>query len=320
MKTYIKINDFNFLGIPEYVRITIRFTDSLYSGAIGSLSAEQIHSPQAQFSGGILIMNIDSCTAECYLGQSAIGYQGTMKVSQHQSPPLLIFAAIFLISTKHPVYGQSNTVPDLDLLAPFSGTVVASKTPKISFRASQPLLGEGKLILLDGNDVTALITEENGVFTYIPVEPLPAGEHYLYIAAYTEEGMLIEKEFTFFSRHSESYEEIYTDNRISAILKTALHRDFSEGSNNTDSEDQREFANYGGESQSTLLIDRDFPYTKFDSYLYSDSAVREDKWESTAHAELRYLNQNADILQPEKKGLSPLNFLITGNYTGEHLA
>ncbi|NNK14163.1 MAG: hypothetical protein HKP52_07990 [Desulfofustis sp.] len=132
--------------------------------------------------------------------------------------------------------------------------------------------------------------------------------------------MLIEKEFTFFSRHSESYEEIYTDNRISAILKTALHRDLSEGSDNTDSEDQREFANYGGESQSTLLTGRDFPYTKFDSYLYSDSAVREDKWESAAHAELRYLNQNADILQPEKKGLSPLNFLITGNYTGEHLA
>ena len=49
----------------------------------------------------------------------------------------------------------------------------------------------------------------------------------LYIIAYGEDGIPIEKEFRFTSRHSETFEEIYSDNRVSATLKTVLNREFS---------------------------------------------------------------------------------------------
>lgn len=119
-------------------------------------------------------------------------------------------------------------------------------------------------ILLDGNDITALVTEENNVHSYVPVTPLSSGEHSLFILARTENGTMLEREFRFFSRHSESYEEIYSDNRVSATLKTALNRSFSKGDDLPGDSTDRLNSDFAGNSTSTIYTGADFPYTSID--------------------------------------------------------
>ena len=200
-----------------------------------------------------------------------------------------------------PTLSSSQETPEVDLLliSPFPGYVAVSKTPKISFRSSQPLMDEGLLVLLDGNDITALISRDNGVFSYIPLDPLAAGQHSLYVIAAAEDGTPVEKELGFSSRQSESFEEIYSDNRVSATLKTALAREFSSG------------------TRPTAGPAIDFPYTSFDAYLTTDSLIKEGRWDSSARANIRYYDQNAALLAPEKKWLSLLDFLIAASYEGD---
>ena len=197
------------------------------------------------------------------------------------------------------MHAQTNSGADLVLLSPFPGIVTVSKTPIISFKSSQPLLTDGKLILLDGNDITALVSEKNGAYSFTPLTPLAAGEHSLYVLVSTENGEQVEQEFYFSSRQSESFEEIRSDNRISATLKTALARDFS-----PDEADTRPGA--------------DYPYSSFDAYLSSDSAIRESGWETVFKANVRYFDQNAAVPEPEKKWLSLLDFLLSANYSTDN--
>lgn len=210
--------------------------------------------------------------------------------------------AALCILFPHFLYGQAAPETDLILLSPFPGTVAVSKTPKIVFRALQPLHEDGHLVLLDGDDITAMVAVDNDVYTYTPIASLGPGEHNLYVGAYTPEGVPVEKEFFFTSRHSDSFEEIYSDNRISTTLKTILAKNHS-------------------------AIDEDYPesginspYTTFDNYLSSDSTAREGRWEASAKANARYYDQNARLAEPEIKGLSLLDFLVTANYTGENIS
>ncbi len=201
------------------------------------------------------------------------------------------------------VFAQSAGNIVLTLVSPMPGMVVIAKKPKIAFRSSENMLDEGQLILLDGNDITALVTHEGNLYSFTPLSPLAAGEHTLYVVSYAEDGTSLEKEFVFSSRQSESFEEIYSDNRLSSTIKTVLKRSSS--------------------SSPATLSDQDTavdtPYTTFDNYLTSDSAVKEGKWQSSAKANIRYYEQNAALQEPEKKGLSLIDFLISADYAGKTL-
>jgi hypothetical protein len=233
---------------------------------------------------------------------------------------LLFSLAITAGSGPFIVFGQSAAGVDLVLLSPLPDTVAISKTPTISFRSSVPILEKGRLVLFDGNDITAMITGEGNVYSYIPVTPISSGNHKLFILAHLEDGSVIERQFSFSSRHTESFEEIYSDNRVSATLRSALTRNLSEGEESIDERIDSATADLAGSSVATIYTGAEFPYTSFDAYLSTDSAVKEGQWTSSARADIRYFDQNAELFEPEKKGLSLLEFLITSKYTGEALS
>jgi hypothetical protein len=187
----------------------------------------------------------------------------------------------------------------LELVSPKAGKVVIAKTPVIVFRSTFPILDEGLLVLLDGNDITALVTVELNKYSYTPVEPLPAGDHFLQILGFLENGESFEQELSFSTRHSEIFEEIYSTNRISSTMKTVLKKDSS--TSNADTED----------------YSADTPYTTFDTYLTSESTVREGGWNSSFRANARYYDQNAGLPGPEKKGVSLIDFLFTADYMSD---
>ncbi|MBE0584580.1 MAG: hypothetical protein IH612_12590, partial [Desulfofustis sp.] len=149
----------------------------------------------------------------------------------------------------------------IDLISPFPGTVAITKSPTILFRSSQPLHAEGRLILLDGNDVTAMVTEDETGYRFTAPGPMPSGDHHLAIFASDLNGQPIEQEFVFTSRHSESFEEISSENRLSTTAKTALFRDGD-----------------SGDSAETAPVAIEFPYSSLDAYLSSNSAIREGGW------------------------------------------
>jgi hypothetical protein len=93
----------------------------------------------------------------------------------HLTAIVLLFPTILL--------GQVEPETDLVLLSPFPGTVAVAKKPKIIFRSQLTFHEKDRLFLLDGNDITALVTEENGIYSYTPLAPLKPGEHTLYITA-----------------------------------------------------------------------------------------------------------------------------------------
>ena len=242
-----------------------------------------------------------SPSGPCFVYYFAKELEETMKFAR--SPLIHGICLITLLSSFFPpiTRAQATSETEIILIAPFPGTTAVSKSPHISFKSSGKLLAEGRLVLLDGNDVSALVAETNNVYSFTPMTSLPAGEHNLYIAAYTEDGSMVEKEFFFTSRHSESFEEVYSNNRVSATLRTALRREYRVPE-----------SSFSGGSESPQ---NNFPYTTLDSYVSSESGLKEDKWDTSLRANLRYYDQNANLMAPEKKGLSLLDFLITAHYT-----
>lgn len=216
------------------------------------------------------------------------------------------FFLFFSLLLPRVLWAQSP--PELLLLSPANDSVVVSKMPHISFRCSVPLIEDTLLILFDGTDITALVHQERGVYSYLPQRPVGAGEHSLYVIGVTEGGVSVEKELVFASRHSESFAEIYLNNSVSATVTSVLARDVSATGNT-----------------ALLPVDpapttSDTPYTSLETYLRSEGGLREGKWQSSARAALRYYDQNASVVAPEQKGLGLLDVLIRTSYTTKNTA
>ncbi|WP_457577110.1 hypothetical protein [Desulfomarina sp.] len=214
-------------------------------------------------------------------------------------PPVLIlfcFSFPFLLLSGNVVEASGN---ELVLVSPDPETIAIARKPIVSFRAMSPILDEGFLVLLDGDDITGLVTAEQGLYTYIPVAPLPAGNHSLQIFGFFENGESFEEELLFSSRHSELFEEIASTNRLSSTLKTILKKDSS--------------------SSDDIFGDfsTDTPYTTSDTYLTSESTVREGEWNASIRANARYYDQNAALAGPEQKGISLIDFLFSGEFQAE---
>ncbi len=242
-----------------------------------------------------------------FLGDASLccqRFEETMKTVR--TPSLRVVYLFFLVAVLSSGFDCAWAAggPGLFLVSPLPGVETIAKKPKISFKSDEILMAEGMLVLLDGDDISGLVTEENNVYSIIPPEPLAAGEHLLYVTAYTEDGATVEKEFSFSSRQSELFEEIYSNNRVSVTLKTLLERDLDRPSELPSDDD-------------TVSSEEDYPDITFDSYLSSESVIHQGKWETSARANLRYYDQNAALRAPEKKGLSVLDFLLSATYTAD---
>lgn len=196
---------------------------------------------------------------------------------------------------------QQSVLPVLTLISPDPSAVVIAKNPVISFSSSERLADEEWIVLFDGNDISALITYSQGVYSFFPPEALSAGEHSLQIIAQDKAGRTVDKGFVFRSRQSEPFAEIYSSNTLSTTAKSVISRDISssDGTGAT-----------GG---------NDLPYGSVDAYLSNESVVREADYHATMRSNIRYFDQNAAVLEPEKKGISVLDFLFSADYTKEQL-
>jgi hypothetical protein len=165
------------------------------------------------------------------------------------------------------------------------------KKPEIQVEFAGAVRPDSLLVLLDGTDITQLLDLAENGFRYQPVLVLPAGMHSLSISVSDAEGRQFQKNVSFTTRHSKTFDEVYTSNDASLIYETIL--------SNPDAFPQ-------------------VPDSKVEGNLRSDTKIKKDQLESTFTTNLRYFDQN--LPSPYiQKGITVANWLFTGSYTKDFM-
>lgn len=185
---------------------------------------------------------------------------------------------------------DSSDIDIVKLIKPEPDSEIIDKRPEIVCEVTAFDTYESILILINGADVTGIINTTPEGFSFRPVEILTAGSHVLLIILTADDGTQVQQEFTFSTRHSELFEEVYSKNDLTvAYEKTSEKPD-----------DARFQTSY-----------------KTESNLGSDTVIREKKWDMRFKTNLRYMNQNLAVYSPLEKGINLANYLLAGAYIGE---
>ncbi len=190
------------------------------------------------------------------------------------------------------------------VVTPAENAEVTGKKPEIKVEVLQAAAPGSLVVILDGMDITQMVTMTPSGFEYKPSLSLPVGQHTLLIFALTQSGVPAQKLMNFKSRHSGgAFEEAYSNNEISAVYEALLAKP----------------------DRVTAV-----PYSKIEGNIKSDSKIKSGGWEFREIANVRYFDQSlpanavSGVVTPGstssgqaalEKGFSLANFLLSGSYT-----
>jgi hypothetical protein len=167
---------------------------------------------------------------------------------------------------------------------------IIGKKPHIEGNFQTPIKPETLIVLLDYTDVTSLVNKTSQGFEYDPVLVLPAGKHTLSVQAIDTNGKNLQMDLPFTTKHTEKFDELFTDNEASLVYEGALKR---------------------ADTATTI------PYSKIEGNLRHTSKIKDQNWEVSFKTNLRYLDQSSPIPPPQKIGLDAANWLLSGKYQKE---
>ena len=84
---------------------------------------------------------------------------------------LFSMVSLCLVNTVFPMITQAAAKQQVAVLSPTPGAEIVAKKPVITFSADETFLENGGIVLLDGNDVTQLVTKKDKNYSFQPVEP-----------------------------------------------------------------------------------------------------------------------------------------------------
>jgi hypothetical protein len=186
-----------------------------------------------------------------------------------------------------PEPGPNPQMDWITLRNPGEGQAVIGKTVRIEGEFKVPLKKESLVIILDNVDVTQVAEVTSKGFVYDPIMVLAAGSHSLKIESLDLNGTPLKKELFFTIRHSQSFEELYSKNEVSAVYEGALKK--ADGAN-------------------------DIPYSKIEGGLISESRMRNENWDVAFKFNMRYFDQSAPVYSPMQIGIYPASYLLSANY------
>ena len=206
---------------------------------------------------------------------------------------LLLCLSVTAVSADEQQLSPSSQADWLRIITPAENTEVIGKKPEIRVEFSGAVRPETLLVLIDGMDVTQLLDISEKGFHYQPLLVLPAGMHTISISANNREGIRLQRNISFTTRHYKTFQEAYTNNDASVIYETPLinHDKFPQ-----------------------------IPDSKIEGNLKSDTKIRQGPWEFTFNTNLRYFDQNLPAVPATiQKGLTAVNWTFTGSYTKDML-
>ncbi|OGW28624.1 MAG: hypothetical protein A2X59_03465 [Nitrospirae bacterium GWC2_42_7] len=211
-----------------------------------------------------------------------------------------LFAVLLNLNTAVAQEQPMETVsPDqidpIKIISPAENSQVIGKKPEIKLEFPGTIDTSTVVVIIDGTDVTEIASVTEKGFEYTPVIALPAGQHTILVLALGKDGIQIQKQFAFISRHSEAFDEAYSNNEVSVIYESAIMK-----------------------PERAINV----PYSKIEGNLISGSKLRNEHWEFSLTSGLRYFDQSLPVYGVSSpgqaslsKGLDLLNFLFTGKYT-----
>ncbi len=110
------------------------------------------------------------------------------------------------------------------IISPQEGLEIISKKPELKVELEDSLKRESIVVLFDGTDVTQLIKFTEKGFEFKPFNIVPPGNHTLTITAKDREGNPIEKTISFKTKHTEAFDEAYSNNNATIIYQGILKR------------------------------------------------------------------------------------------------
>ena len=198
---------------------------------------------------------------------------------------LYFFLSVTAMAQPMPEAEQDQAVT-LTLLEPAEGSTVIAKKPQVRFSISGVYSIEGLIVIIDGIDVTSIIVQEGDMFFLKPIEALSAGPHSMQVICNTSDGNQQVKEIAFNTRHSEIFEEAYSQNDIGVSYRYRV--------------------------EETDNITNELQY-RLDSNLSSVSRIKEKNFDATLSFNMRDFRQDIPVEPPEKR-FNLANYRIESNY------
>ena len=210
---------------------------------------------------------------------------------------LILTTLIVIIFFQSRVIAANNTMDNnsmniVRMIMPKQDSLVIGKKPVIKCMISEPFTPENLLVLFDGVDITGILKINANGFEFHPIKIIPPGPHTLSVTLYTSDGREIQKDFSFSTRHSKAFEEVYSDNELTGLYETILTK-----SKNVDT----------------------IPYSKIESNFGSHNRLKNKGWEFSLSTNLRFFDQNLPVLSPQRKGVDLVDYLLQGKYSSNRL-
>ncbi len=155
------------------------------------------------------------------------------------------------------------------------------------------------MVILDGTDITQLLAVTGKGFEYKPVMVLPSGMHNLSITATDKERKQLQKNVSFTTRHSRTFEEATFGADVTGIYSSTLKKD---------------------------QVDTEIPYSRIEGLGQVQTKLKEGANELSLEGNLIYVDQDkplfpgvSPLTQAIKKGFDVRNFILRGEHKGEML-
>ncbi len=174
----------------------------------------------------------------------------------------------------------------VEFLEPVAGKMVIGKRPTFKWRLPQGVDASGVLVILDGMDITELVSCQNGLCSFRPVQPLSAGDHVLELDWQEEKRGPISEVFSFSSRQSRLFREVYSKNSAGINYQLAIHKDDAPEQTNS----------------------------RLDGSFITENKLQTQYWTFSASGQIRYVDQDHPVQSPEQKGFDLINFLLESVY------
>ncbi len=196
---------------------------------------------------------------------------------------------VFILAITIAGNSYAQDTETVQLIRPAEGGMVYSKKPEIECKILIPFDKETLSIEFNYTDLTGLAKITDTGFVVRPVQVVDPGDHNLIVSFANENGEEIVKEFQFSTRHTKTFETMYSKNKITANYNTLINRQ----------EDAK---------------DRDVNDWTMDANINSRNIIGEGPWEFGFETNLRYQDQDHEFVKPEESGWEFMDFLFTGQY------
>jgi len=206
---------------------------------------------------------------------------------------------IFFCSIVHAEEQRDIQKDWIHLITPVENTEIIGKKPDIRVEFLETITPGTLVVLLDGTDITQMLSATEKGFQYKPVMVLPSGMHTLSITAADKEGKQLQKNISFTTRHSRTFEEATLGADVTGVYSSTMKKD---------------------------RVDTEIPYSRIEGQGQIHTKLKEGANELSLEGNLIYVDQDKPLspgtspqIQAIKKGFDVRSFVLSGEHKGEIL-